>query len=148
MRRIYEAPKKTKAVRRLLSKAAKNESFCELVIAMRELMIEHCASAGHMRKALALAIHEQAWSNYKIQQGIQPEVIVALGATAAKYLLDTRLGINKLRGTWQSYRGIPLMPTYHTAYLLRAYTPQNRRRVWDDMLKVCAKLGLTPPAKR
>ena len=89
MRRIYEAPKKTKAVRRLLSQAAKNESFCELVIAMRELMIEHCASAGHMRKALALAIHEQAWSNYKIQQGIQPEVIVEeVSDEEADYLPD------------------------------------------------------------
>lgn len=76
MRRIYEAPKKTKSVERLRAKAARSENFCQLVLAMRELMIEHCASVGHMRQALALAIHEQAWSNYKVQQGIQPEVII------------------------------------------------------------------------
>jgi DNA polymerase len=78
---------------------------------------------------------------------IAPEVIVALGATAAKFLLNTRQGINKLRATWHSYRGIPVMPTYHPAYLLRAYTKENRRKVWDDLLKVCTKLGLTPPKK-
>ena len=72
---------------------------------------------------------------------------MALGATAAKFLLETKQGIGRLRGTWHSYRGFPLMPTYHTAYLLRAYTKENRRRVWDDMLKVCDKLGLQPPRR-
>jgi DNA polymerase len=81
-------------------------------------------------------------------QIIGPEVLVALGATAAKYLLDTKDGINRLRGQWHDFRGIPLMPTYHPAYLLRAYTPENRRKVWDDMLKVCQRLGITPPKKK
>ncbi|MCX6924458.1 MAG: uracil-DNA glycosylase, partial [Verrucomicrobia bacterium] len=50
---------------------------------------------------------------------IRPKVIVALGATAVEGLLGKTIGITKLRGTWKTYRGIPLMPTYHPAYLLR-----------------------------
>ena len=50
---------------------------------------------------------------------------------------DTKLGrevaITKLRGTWQEYDGTPLMPTLHPAYLLRQYTPENRRNVWNDL---------------
>lgn len=77
---------------------------------------------------------------------IQPRVIVALGATAAKYLLnDPKLAITRERGTWREYRNIKLMPTFHPAYLLRSYTPENRRRVWDDLKKVMAEVGLPLP---
>ena len=48
-------------------------------------------------------------------------------------LLGRDVSITKLRGTWQSYRGIPLMPTFHPAFLLRQYTPDNRRAVWNDL---------------
>jgi DNA polymerase len=70
---------------------------------------------------------------------IKPKVLVALGGTAVEGLLHTS-GINKLRGNWQTYRGTPLMPTFHPAYLLR--TPGDKRKVWEDMLKVMEKLGL------
>ena len=81
---------------------------------------------------------------------IQPGVIVALGATAAKLLLeDPKLAITRMRGQWQTYRQIDLMPTFHPAYLLRSYTPDNRRRVWDDLQQVMRRLGLpTPPARQ
>ena len=48
--------------------------------------------------------------------------------------------MGSLRGVWQEYRGIPVMPTYHPAYLLRAYTPENRRRVWSDLQQAMMKL--------
>jgi DNA polymerase len=64
----------------------------------------------------------------------QPEVIVVLGNTAMKNLLDTKEGITKLRGTFQDYKGIKVMPTFHPAYLLR--DPSKKREVWDDMKKV------------
>jgi DNA polymerase len=70
---------------------------------------------------------------------IKPKVLVALGGTAVEGLLHTS-GINKLRGNWQVYRGTPLMPTFHPAYLLR--TPGDKRKAWEDMLKVMEKLGL------
>jgi DNA polymerase len=73
---------------------------------------------------------------------IRPKVIVALGATAVEGLLGRTIGITKLRGTWKTYRGIPLMPTYHPAYLLRNQAMSEKRRVWEDMLKVMEKLGL------
>jgi DNA polymerase len=73
---------------------------------------------------------------------IRPKVIVALGATAVEGLLGKTLGITKLRGQWRTYRGTPLMPTYHPAYLLRNQALGEKRRVWEDMLQVMAKLGL------
>lgn len=72
---------------------------------------------------------------------IRPQVIVALGATAVEGLLGKTLGITKLRGTWQTYRNIPLMPTYHPAYLLRNQALSEKRKVWEDMLQVLEKIG-------
>ena len=72
---------------------------------------------------------------------IQPKVIVALGGTAMEGLLGLT-GITKLRGQWQEYRGIPLMPTYHPAYLLRNQAMSEKRRVWEDMLAAMEKLGM------
>jgi uracil-DNA glycosylase len=73
---------------------------------------------------------------------IRPKVLVALGGTAVEGLLGETVGITKLRGTWQTYRGIPLMPTFHPSYLLRNQTPTDKRRVWEDMLQVMEKLGM------
>jgi len=73
---------------------------------------------------------------------IQPKVLVALGATAVEGLLGKTVGITKLRGAWKTYRNIPLMPTYHPAYLLRNQAMSEKRRVWEDMLQVMEKLGL------
>ncbi len=67
---------------------------------------------------------------------IKPRVIVALGAYAAHYLTGSHVAISKLRGSFHAYRDIPVMPTFHPAYLLRNYSPDNRRMVWDDMKKV------------
>jgi uracil-DNA glycosylase len=73
---------------------------------------------------------------------IRPKVLVALGATAVEGLLGKTLGITRLRGNWRVYRGIPLMPTYHPAYLLRNQALSEKRRVWEDMLQVMEKLGM------
>lgn len=73
---------------------------------------------------------------------IRPKAIVALGATAVEGLLGKTAGITRLRGHWQTYRGIPLMPTYHPAYLLRNQALSEKRKVWEDMLLVMEKLGL------
>jgi uracil-DNA glycosylase family 4 len=74
---------------------------------------------------------------------IRPRVLVALGATAVEGLLGKTLGITKLRGIWKTYRGIPLMPTYHPAYLLRNQAMSEKRKVWEDMLSVMEKLGMS-----
>jgi len=72
---------------------------------------------------------------------IRPRVLVALGATAVEGLLGKTIGITRLRGQWKVYRGIPLMPTYHPAYLLRNQALAEKRKVWEDMLAVLEKLG-------
>lgn len=69
---------------------------------------------------------------------IRPQVIVALGRFAIQTLLQSKEPISKLRGTWQQYQGIPLMPTYHPAYLLR--NPNGKREVWSDMKQVVERL--------
>jgi len=70
---------------------------------------------------------------------VAPKVIVSLGKPAASLLLGRDVAITRMRGTWQSYRGIPLMPTLHPAYVLRQYTAENRRAVWEDLKSALAK---------
>ncbi|MBU1207176.1 MAG: uracil-DNA glycosylase [Proteobacteria bacterium] len=67
-------------------------------------------------------------------QVIRPKLICALGAFAAQALLKTEEKISSLRGKFHEYQGIPLMPTYHPAYLLR--NPNRKREVWEDMKKI------------
>jgi DNA polymerase len=64
---------------------------------------------------------------------VRPRVIVALGKPAASQLLGRDVSITRIRGIWHEYRGIPLMPTFHPAFVLRQYTPENRRAVWSDL---------------
>ncbi len=76
---------------------------------------------------------------------IRPRVLVALGATAVNGLLGITAPISSVRGRWQSFRGIPVMPTYHPSYLCRAEKEADRgvaqkRKVWEDMLQVLEKL--------
>jgi uracil-DNA glycosylase len=71
---------------------------------------------------------------------IQPTVLVALGAVAVEGLLGTRATMRELRGRWHTYNGIPLMITYHPAYLLRNQAPSEKRKVWEDMLQVLERL--------
>jgi len=73
---------------------------------------------------------------------IRPKVLVALGATAIEGLLGAGGGIGKLRGKFQTFRDIPLMPTFHPAYLLRNQALSEKRKVWEDMLQVMEKLQL------
>jgi DNA polymerase len=86
---------------------------------------------------------------------IRPEVIVTLGGPATKLVLGTEEGITRLRGLWAAWTPptgrmdpIPVMPTYHPAYLLRNYTPKTRAEVWADLKAVMGRLGLPGPAER
>ncbi|MCB1167688.1 MAG: uracil-DNA glycosylase [Leptospiraceae bacterium] len=78
---------------------------------------------------------------------ISPEVIVTLGNPSTRFLLQTALGITKLRGKWADFRGIPLMPTYHPSYVLRNGGEKSplRRDVWQDIQMVMDRLGLPRP---
>ena len=80
---------------------------------------------------------------------VKPQVVVALGNTAVTALLDTKLGITKVRGQWKLYRGILVMPTYHPSYLLRPSPQQTeaKRQAWDDLQLVMKELGLELPKR-
>jgi DNA polymerase len=72
---------------------------------------------------------------------IQPRVLVALGSTAMQGLTGDTSAMARLRGRWHEFAGIPLMATYHPAYLLRNQSMSEKRKVWEDMLLVLEKLG-------
>lgn len=73
-------------------------------------------------------------------EALQPSVIVTLGSPAQKALTGVEQGITKLRGQWLDWRGIPLMPTFHPAYILR--NPAAKRPFWEDLQAVMQRLGI------
>ncbi len=79
---------------------------------------------------------------------IKPKVLVALGATAIEGLLGQPVTMRDVRGKWLDYHGVPLMPTYHPAYILRNQSITEKRKVWEDMLLVLEKLGRPISAKQ
>jgi uracil-DNA glycosylase family 4 len=76
---------------------------------------------------------------------VRPEVIVALGATAATYLLGVRQSLASLRGEWYSSRGAKVAVTYHPAFLLR--DPRQKGEAWKDLQRVMVELGLKGPSR-
>lgn len=87
---------------------------------------------------------------------IRPKVIVTLGGPATKLLLQSELGITRLRGVLHEVTlgraeghpfTVPVMPTFHPAYLLRNYTLEVRKQMWDDLKQVLAVLGRSPGAR-
>jgi DNA polymerase len=76
---------------------------------------------------------------------IQPKVIVALGAVAAKTLLAINAPMSELRGHWYDFRGTKLAVTYHPAFLLR--DPRQKKETWKDLQMVMQDLGLPMPSK-
>ena len=77
---------------------------------------------------------------------VSPKVIVLLGATAARFLMNTTTGIMRLRGNWMKFGDIPVMPTYHPAFLLRQESA--KREAWRDLQQVMARFGKTYPGRQ
>jgi len=90
----------------------------------------------------------EACTPYLVEQleTIRPRAIVTLGLPAARFMLDSKETMGKLRGHWHSWRGIKLMPTFHPSYVLRSYTPETRAAVWSDLQQVMSELGLAKRA--
>jgi uracil-DNA glycosylase family 4 len=76
---------------------------------------------------------------------VQPQIIVALGSTAATYLLGRKQSLAGLRGIWHSCRGAKLAVTYHPAFLLR--DPRQKGEAWKDLQMVMKEMGLKAPGK-
>ncbi len=85
---------------------------------------------------------------------IRPEAIVTLGLPASRTILKSAESMGRLRGHWASFThprtgfAVPIMPTFHPAFLLRQYTDENRAKVWSDLQQVMVKLGLKAAAGR
>ncbi|MCB0324706.1 MAG: uracil-DNA glycosylase [Bdellovibrionales bacterium] len=82
---------------------------------------------------------------YEQLEHIRPEVIVALGGPAQQALSAVAGGITRLRGSWLEWRGIPVMPTFHPAYILR--NPAAKRPFWEDLQEVMRRLDLPEPSR-
>ncbi len=85
------------------------------------------------------------WLKAQIQL-IQPNVMVSLGKPAIETLTGQQLSINRERGTWRTYEGIDLLPTFHPSYLLRS--PSKKKEAWLDLKAVLAHLGKAVPSKK
>lgn len=74
---------------------------------------------------------------------VKPQVIIALGGTAAEGLLGLSGAVTSMRGSWHDFEGTPVRVTYHPSYLLQSGGgTQTKRLLWEDMLSVMEKLGL------
>jgi uracil-DNA glycosylase family 4 len=82
---------------------------------------------------------------YQQIEVVRPEVLVALGSTAATYLLAGKASLSALRGRIHNYRGMKLIVTYHPAFLLR--DPRQKKEAWRDLQMAMAELGLKSPAR-
>jgi DNA polymerase len=92
--------------------------------------------AAHCREFLTLQL-----------ELVKPKFICALGGCAAQNLLNTTQSIGKLRGRFHDYHGIPVLCTYHPAFLLPHRSPEKKRDVWEDMKLLMARMGRTIPPR-
>ena len=97
-----------------------------------------CRPPGNRLPQLHEAAHCREYLEKQLEL-VRPQFICALGACAAQNLLDTKAPIGRLRGQFHNYRGIPVLCTYHPAYLLRS--PEKKKDVWEDMKKLLQRMG-------
>jgi DNA polymerase len=107
--------------------------------------ILRCRPPGNRQPMPDEAAHCREWLERTLEL-VRPKHICCLGACAAQNLLDTKLSIGKLRDQFREYRGIPILCTYHPAYLLR--NPAAKKDVWEDMKKLLARMGRPVPTGR
>jgi DNA polymerase len=78
---------------------------------------------------------------------VRPKFICCLGASAAQHLLGTTSSIGRMRGRFLQYKGIPVLATYHPAFLLPSRSPEKKKDVWEDMKLLLTKMGRPIPGK-
>ncbi len=113
-----------------------NRMLTNLGISREEVYITNAVKSRPPGNRTPTAAEIAACRPFLVQQiqALAPEVIVTLGVVATQALLETTAPISRLRGKWQRWQGIRVMPTFHPSYLLRV--PQERQKTWEDMQKV------------
>jgi len=120
-----------------------NEMITAMGLKREEVYIANVLKARPPNNATPTPEEAERCGPYLLEQVrvIRPEVIVTLGKPAANFLLRNSDSMGSMRGHWHEFEGIPVMPTFHPAYLLRAYTPENRKKVWSDLQQAMARLA-------
>jgi uracil-DNA glycosylase family 4 len=125
-----------------------NNMIAAMGLARAEVYIANIVKCRPPANRVPEPVEASTCSQFLLRQidVVQPEVIVALGATAAMYLLGVRQPLSALRGRWHACRGAKLAVTYHPAFLLR--DPRQKGEAWKDLQSVMGELGLTPPPRK
>jgi len=106
-----------------------------------------CRPPGNRQPKPEEAAHCREYLDASIDL-VRPKVICCWGAVAAQNLLQTKVGITKLRGRFYEYRGIPVLCTFHPAALLEGRSPEKKKDVWEDMKMLLARIGRPVPGAR
>lgn len=150
---IGEAPgeEEDRTGRPFVGRAGKKleEIICAMGLTREAVYIANVLKTRPPNNRTPLQHEVDACAPYLVEQMriIRPKVVVTLGGPATKLMLGTTVGITQLRGQWAEYidpdqsYSVPVMPTFHPAYLLRNYTPDTRKKVWSDMQAVMSRLG-------
>jgi len=125
-----------------------NNMIAAMGLARAEVYIANIVKCRPPNNRVPEPVEANTCSQFLLRQidVVQPEVIVALGSTAAMYLLGVKQSLSSLRGRWHKCRGAKLAVTYHPAFLLR--DPRQKAEAWKDLQMVMAELGLKPAAKK
>jgi uracil-DNA glycosylase family 4 len=103
-----------------------------------------CRPPGNRTPKVEEALHCREYLTRQLEL-VQPKFICVLGSCAAQHLLETTQSLGRLRGRFHDYRGIPVLATYHPAYLLPHRSPEKKRNVWQDMQLLMKRMGRTIP---
>jgi len=125
-----------------------NNMIAAMGLARAEVYIANIVKCRPPANRVPEPVEANTCSQFLLRQidVVGPEAIVALGATAATYLLGVKQSLSSLRGRWHACRGARLAVTYHPAFLLR--DPSQKAEAWKDLQMVMGELGLKPPARR
>ncbi|MDQ2925947.1 MAG: uracil-DNA glycosylase [Acidobacteriota bacterium] len=124
-----------------------NNMIAAMGVAREQVYIANIVKCRPPQNRVPEPVEANTCSQFLVRQidVVRPQVIVALGATAATYLLGVRQSLASLRGRWHSCRGAKVAVTYHPAFLLR--DPRQKGEAWKDLQMVMAEMGLQPPKK-
>ena len=125
-----------------------NNMIAAMGLERREVYIANIVKCRPPSNRVPEPVEANTCSQFLLRQidVIRPQVIVALGSTAATYLLGVKQSLSALRGRWHTCRGAKLAVTYHPAFLLR--DPRQKAEAWKDLQMVMAEMGLKPLAKK